>query len=173
MTSFAHRCGIHDAGREQAVQRLGRLVADQGLELRIDKFALFQNEWRPGTLPDTIEPLSGYDADEFPVWGPWQRAPAVSFALPRDAHGHYTLIVKARDIRFIVRYVISFWYFLTPVLYATSSLPHQYRVLANYNPITAPIELIKDSLLATGKPGSTSVFISCIGLAVRAGLTQK
>jgi ABC-type polysaccharide/polyol phosphate export permease len=76
------------------------------------------------------------------------------------------LIVKARDIRFMVRYVISFWYFLTPVLYATSSLPHQYRVLANYNPITAPIELIKDSLLATGKPGSTSLLISCIGLAV-------
>ena len=76
------------------------------------------------------------------------------------------LVVKARDVRFIVRYVISFWYYLTPVLYATSSLPHQYRVLANYNPITAPIELIKDSLLATGRPGSTSVLISVIGVAI-------
>ena len=33
MTSFAQRCGIHDAAREQAVQRLGRLIGEQGLEL--------------------------------------------------------------------------------------------------------------------------------------------
>ena len=33
MTPFAQRCGVHDAAREQAVQRLGRLVREQGLEL--------------------------------------------------------------------------------------------------------------------------------------------
>lgn len=33
MSSFAQRCGIHDAAREQAVQRLGRLISEQGLEL--------------------------------------------------------------------------------------------------------------------------------------------
>lgn len=33
MTSFAQRCGLHDAAREEAVQRLDRLIADQGLEL--------------------------------------------------------------------------------------------------------------------------------------------
>jgi len=33
VTSFAQRCGIHDAAREQAVQRLGRLIGEQGLEL--------------------------------------------------------------------------------------------------------------------------------------------
>ena len=33
MTSFAQRCGIHDAAREQAVQRLGRLIGEQGLDL--------------------------------------------------------------------------------------------------------------------------------------------
>ena len=33
MSSFAQRCGIHDAAREQAVTRLGRLVSAQGLEL--------------------------------------------------------------------------------------------------------------------------------------------
>ena len=76
------------------------------------------------------------------------------------------LVVKARDVRFTVRYLISFWYFLTPVLYATSSLPHAYRGVANYNPISAPIELIKDSVLQTGGPGRTSVLVSLIGLAV-------
>ena len=33
MTSFAQRCGIHDAAREQAVQRLGQLIGEQGLQL--------------------------------------------------------------------------------------------------------------------------------------------
>jgi glutamine synthetase len=30
---FAHRCGVHDAAREQSAQRLGRLLTEQGLEL--------------------------------------------------------------------------------------------------------------------------------------------
>ena len=33
MTTFAQRCGIHDAAREQAVQRLGLLLGEQGTEL--------------------------------------------------------------------------------------------------------------------------------------------
>jgi glutamine synthetase len=33
VTSFAQRCGIHDAAREQAVERIGRLITAQGLEL--------------------------------------------------------------------------------------------------------------------------------------------
>ena len=76
------------------------------------------------------------------------------------------LVVKARDVRFLIRYTISFWYFLTPVLYATSSLPAGYRAFAEYNPITAPIEMIKDSLLGTGAPGTASLAVSVIGLAV-------
>jgi glutamine synthetase len=33
VTSFAQRCGVHDAAREQAVQQLERLVAERGVEL--------------------------------------------------------------------------------------------------------------------------------------------
>ena len=33
MTSFAQRCGIQDAAREQAIERLGHLITAQGLEL--------------------------------------------------------------------------------------------------------------------------------------------
>jgi ABC-type polysaccharide/polyol phosphate export permease len=76
------------------------------------------------------------------------------------------LIVAARDLRFLVRYAMSFLYFLTPVLYATSSLPPKYRAFAEFNPITAPIELIKDSLLSTGPPSHTTLLVSLIGLAV-------
>ena len=33
MSTFAQRCGLHDAAREQSSQRLVRLIGDQGLEL--------------------------------------------------------------------------------------------------------------------------------------------
>jgi lipopolysaccharide transport system permease protein len=76
------------------------------------------------------------------------------------------LIVKARDVRYIIRYVLSFWYFLTPVLYATSNLPSKYRVFSEYNPLAAPIELIKNGLLGSGGPGHSSMLVCLIGLAV-------
>jgi len=76
------------------------------------------------------------------------------------------LIVKVRDLRFIVRYMIGFWYFLTPVLYAVSALPAKYQGLAVYNPLTAPIEYIKDALLGTGPPESVSILVSAVGVAV-------
>jgi len=76
------------------------------------------------------------------------------------------LIVAVRDLRFALRYLLSFWFFLTPVLYATSSLPPQYRGLATYNPITAPIELVKDAVLGTGPPQTISVVVSVAALLV-------
>jgi hypothetical protein len=52
--------------------------------------------WRLSSEPDRIVPLSGYAADEWPIWGPWSPARAASFALPPDARGSYTLHVRAR-----------------------------------------------------------------------------
>jgi N-acetylmuramoyl-L-alanine amidase len=52
--------------------------------------------WRLSDKPDIIDRLSGYDADERPVWGPWTRQSSAAFALPPDARGHYTLLVRAR-----------------------------------------------------------------------------
>jgi ABC-type polysaccharide/polyol phosphate export permease len=76
------------------------------------------------------------------------------------------LIMVVRDVRYIVRYAIGFWYFLTPVLYAVSALPPKYQGLAVYNPVTAPIEFIKDSLLGTGAPAGASVLVSVVGVVV-------
>jgi hypothetical protein len=46
---------------------------------------------------DTIEPLSGYAADERPAWGPWTRDLALSVPLAPDAKGIYLLLARARD----------------------------------------------------------------------------
>jgi len=59
-----------------------------------------------------------------------------------------------RDVRFMLTYVLSFWYVITPVIYPLSAVPHQYIPLVELNPVVAPIQMIKDGLL--GSEGLTT-----------------
>jgi lipopolysaccharide transport system permease protein len=61
-----------------------------------------------------------------------------------------TLAPRARDVRRTAQYVLGFWYFLTPVMYPLSEIPSSYRFLADLNPITSPIEIVKEGLLGIG-----------------------
>lgn len=54
---------------------------------------------------------------------------------------------RARDARFVLRYVVSFWLYFTPVIYPLSQVPADIRWLAYLNPLTAPIETFKWALL--------------------------
>jgi lipopolysaccharide transport system permease protein len=76
------------------------------------------------------------------------------------------LAARARDVRFLLRYVFSFWYFVTPVIYPTSYLPEKYRPFAEYNPLSAPVEFVKYGLLGTSPPPPHSVVSSLVSLAV-------
>jgi lipopolysaccharide transport system permease protein len=60
-----------------------------------------------------------------------------------------TLGASARDIRFALTYVLSFLYFLTPVIYPLSAVPAKYRPLAEINPVTGAIEMVKDGVFAS------------------------
>ena len=52
-----------------------------------------------------------------------------------------TLITK--EIRYALGYLTQFWYFITPVVYDINHIPPKYRMIAEVNPITAPIEMVK------------------------------
>lgn len=82
------------------------------------------------------------------------------------------LAAEARDVRFFARYVFGFWYFLTPVIYPLSTIPERYRVLAELNPVTAPVELVKYGFLQTAPPSLASVWVSLtvLGALLLAGL---
>lgn len=54
---------------------------------------------------------------------------------------------RARDARFVLRYVVSFWMFLTPVIYPLSQVPAGYRWLMLLNPLTAPLETFRWALI--------------------------
>jgi lipopolysaccharide transport system permease protein len=50
---------------------------------------------------------------------------------------------RTRDARFVLRHVIGFGLYFTPVIYPLSIVPADFQWLAYLNPLTAPIELFK------------------------------
>lgn len=54
---------------------------------------------------------------------------------------------RARDMRFLLRHVVGFWLFLTPVAYPASKVPEKIRWLIYLNPVTAPVETFKWAVL--------------------------
>jgi lipopolysaccharide transport system permease protein len=55
---------------------------------------------------------------------------------------------RARDMRFVLRYVVSFWMYFTPVIYPLSIVPPEVRRFMQLNPLTAPVETFKWGILA-------------------------
>jgi lipopolysaccharide transport system permease protein len=74
--------------------------------------------------------------------------------------------VQARDVRFAFGYVIGFWLFLTPVLYPLTAVPEIFQVLVEFNPVTAPIEMVKLGLLGVGEVTTRSLITTAVVLVV-------
>jgi ABC-type polysaccharide/polyol phosphate export permease len=73
-----------------------------------------------------------------------------------------------RDVRYSFGYITQFWYFVTPVAYPISQLPPKYQLIAEVNPITAPIEMVKYGFLGTAAPTTTSLISGFSGLPLLA-----
>jgi len=71
-----------------------------------------------------------------------------------------------REVRYILGYATQFLYFVTPVVYDIDHIPKQYRTIAEINPLTGPIEMVKYGFLSTAPPTTLSLTSSFIGLVV-------
>jgi homopolymeric O-antigen transport system permease protein len=76
------------------------------------------------------------------------------------------LNAKAKDTRFILRFVVAPMTYVTPVVYPVSQLPHKARFIGTYNPMTAPIEMMRSGLVGTGEVKFVSLMSSLVFLAV-------
>lgn len=76
------------------------------------------------------------------------------------------LNAKARDVRYTLRYVLPIWMFVTPVVYPLSQLPPSLRWVAVVNPMSAPVELVREGLLGVGGLDFTAVAWSVLLTAV-------
>jgi lipopolysaccharide transport system permease protein len=72
---------------------------------------------------------------------------------------------QARDVRFGLRFLLSFWYFLTPVIYPLASVPDGYRTVIEANPLTAPIQLVKMAAFGHAELPTLSICTSTAVLA--------
>jgi lipopolysaccharide transport system permease protein len=79
------------------------------------------------------------------------------------------LAAYARDVRFIIGYVLAFWFFLTPVLYPLSEVPSGFRDVASINPMTAPIEMVRIALFSSGTV-TQEALASCVGAILLIGI---
>jgi len=69
---------------------------------------------------------------------------------------------QARDVRWGLRHALSFWYFLTPVIYPLSAVPEQYKRYAELNPLTAPVEMVRLGIFNVGSVPRVALE-SCLG----------
>jgi lipopolysaccharide transport system permease protein len=72
---------------------------------------------------------------------------------------------RARDMRFVLMYALSFWYLLTPIVYPSTHLPPAARWAAYINPMTGPVEAFKWAVLGIGPFPSISLGVS-VGVMV-------
>jgi lipopolysaccharide transport system permease protein len=69
--------------------------------------------------------------------------------------------VKYRDVRFALPFVIQLWLFASPVFYSTDQLPARWQWISALNPVAAPIEVFRASLL--GLPVNTRLLLMSSG----------
>jgi len=73
------------------------------------------------------------------------------------------LMIITKEVRYIQVYLLQFWMFVTPVVYAQAS---SFQKVVELNPLTAPVQMVTDGFLATGRPATVSLVSTLIGLTV-------
>jgi lipopolysaccharide transport system permease protein len=74
------------------------------------------------------------------------------------------LYMKARDVRYALRYLTRLWMFVTPVIYPIETLHGTARTLAQFNPLTGVMSLVQYGFLGAGTPNRYAVAWSVGGL---------
>jgi lipopolysaccharide transport system permease protein len=60
--------------------------------------------------------------------------------------------VQYRDVRYAIPFLIQFWFFASPVVYASTSLPQSWQLIYSLNPMVGVIEGFRWVLLGTEPP---------------------
>jgi lipopolysaccharide transport system permease protein len=83
------------------------------------------------------------------------------------------LMVLTKEVRYIQMYVVQLWMMITPIVYDIDHIPDKYRTIVEFNPLTAPVEMVQFGFLSTSPPATTSVITTFVvlGLMVVGGFT--
>ena len=72
------------------------------------------------------------------------------------------LNVEYRDVMYAVPFLNQFWLFLTPVVYPSSVVPEQWRILYGLNPMAGVVEGFRWALLGAGEGPSPLIAVSAL-----------
>ena len=91
------------------------------------------------------------------------------------------LAVRYRDVQYLLPVAIQLALYASPVAYSASAVPARWRLLYYANPLAAPLELLRWSLLGTPAPALRDLWYSLgaalalvvVGAAVFRGIEQS
>jgi lipopolysaccharide transport system permease protein len=72
------------------------------------------------------------------------------------------LNVQFRDVRYVVPFLVQFWLFATPIVYPSSVVPSQWRLLYAINPMVGVVEGFRWSLLGTDTAPGPMILVSAL-----------
>jgi lipopolysaccharide transport system permease protein len=74
--------------------------------------------------------------------------------------------VRYRDVRYVVPFGIQLWLFITPIVYASSSISEPWRTLSAVNPMVGVVEGFRWATLGTGNAPWDLIGISLLSATV-------
>jgi lipopolysaccharide transport system permease protein len=74
--------------------------------------------------------------------------------------------VRFRDVKYVVPFAIQLWLFITPIVYANSSIDQPWRTISAVNPMVGVVEGFRWATLGTGDPPWTLIGISAASAVV-------
>ncbi len=74
--------------------------------------------------------------------------------------------VQYRDVRYTIPFLIQFWFFASPVVYSSSSLPKSWQWIYGLNPMVGVIEGFRWVLVGTEPPGPLMIVSIAIVLLI-------
>jgi len=67
-----------------------------------------------------------------------------------------------RDVRYLLSLIITLWFYLTPVIYATEFFPPEYRWIFQLNPMSVFINAYRQILLTNSLPNFPSLAVGVL-----------
>lgn len=74
------------------------------------------------------------------------------------------LSAKYRDFQHLSVFLVQIWMYATPVIYPLSKVPEKWRWVSILNPMTVPVELLKQVLLGKGSCDPAHIAVSIAGM---------
>ncbi len=72
------------------------------------------------------------------------------------------LNVQFRDVRYVVPFLVQFWLFATPIVYPSSLIPEEWRLLYALNPMVGVVEGFRWSLLGVDTAPGPMIGVSAL-----------